>query len=279
MSSTSLIVSKILPFSCVDGPGNRLVIFLQGCNYNCINCHNPHTITHCNDCGDCTAFCDSKALKKDASGKITFTEELCTSCDLCTDNCTQNANPKVQQYTTDSLVEIINKYRFFVNGITFSGGEATLQLKGLVNLISKIKADPALCHLSILIDSNGSLSASGWHKILPFIDGAMIDLKAWNSETHKKITGKGNERVIETINLLAKANKLQEVRLLLIPELSDYQEHIFELTNYLEKLPQSTVVKINAFRHHGVRQEAKKFKECSVVEYLSLEQKIKGAPQ
>ena len=104
----------------------------------------------------------------------------------------------------------------------------------------------------------------------------MIDLKAWKSETHKKITGKGNERVIETINLLAKANKLQEVRLLLIPELSDYEEHIFELTHYLQKLPQSTLVKINAFRHHGVKQEAKKFKACSVEEYLSLEQKIKA---
>lgn len=34
-------VSRVLTFSCVDGPGNRLVLFLQGCNFDCITCHNP----------------------------------------------------------------------------------------------------------------------------------------------------------------------------------------------------------------------------------------------
>ncbi len=31
----SATVSKILNYSCVDGPGNRMVLFLQGCNYRC----------------------------------------------------------------------------------------------------------------------------------------------------------------------------------------------------------------------------------------------------
>ena len=37
-------VASIIPFSWVDGPGNRFVLFLQGCNFNCLACHNPQTI-------------------------------------------------------------------------------------------------------------------------------------------------------------------------------------------------------------------------------------------
>ncbi len=37
-------IVKTIPFSWVDGPGNRFVIFTQGCNFNCMACHNPQTI-------------------------------------------------------------------------------------------------------------------------------------------------------------------------------------------------------------------------------------------
>ena len=44
MSSLHGLVADTISFSCVDGPGNRFVVFLQGCNFNCIACHNPQTI-------------------------------------------------------------------------------------------------------------------------------------------------------------------------------------------------------------------------------------------
>jgi len=37
-------VADTITFSNVDGPGNRFVIFLQGCNFDCVACHNPQTI-------------------------------------------------------------------------------------------------------------------------------------------------------------------------------------------------------------------------------------------
>ncbi len=39
-----LPVHRIIPFSNVEGLGNRTSIFVQGCNANCLYCHNSETI-------------------------------------------------------------------------------------------------------------------------------------------------------------------------------------------------------------------------------------------
>jgi pyruvate-formate lyase-activating enzyme len=41
---TRALVADVVRSSCVDGPGNRYVVFLQGCTFNCLTCHNPQTI-------------------------------------------------------------------------------------------------------------------------------------------------------------------------------------------------------------------------------------------
>lgn len=37
------LVADVVRHSVVDGPGNRYVLFLQGCGFDCITCHNPQT--------------------------------------------------------------------------------------------------------------------------------------------------------------------------------------------------------------------------------------------
>lgn len=38
------LLADVVPSSYVDGPGNRYVVFMQGCSFDCLACHNPHTI-------------------------------------------------------------------------------------------------------------------------------------------------------------------------------------------------------------------------------------------
>lgn len=44
LSNIFVKLHRIIPFSNVEGQGNRCSVFLQGCNINCLYCHNPETI-------------------------------------------------------------------------------------------------------------------------------------------------------------------------------------------------------------------------------------------
>lgn len=44
LSDILVPLHRIIPFSNVEGQGNRTSIFLQGCKLNCLYCHNPETI-------------------------------------------------------------------------------------------------------------------------------------------------------------------------------------------------------------------------------------------
>lgn len=256
-------VNRILPFSCVDGPGNRLVIFLQGCNYQCLNCHNPQTINHCNHCAECVMKCPSSALSLDKNNKVVWHAEHCTHCDICVQVCQYKSDPKITLFSVQKLIDVIYKQRFFIQGITLSGGEATLQLPFILALFKQIKQHPELKSLSCFVDSNGSLSLSGWQQLLPFLDGAMIDLKSWQNDTHLWLVGRENHRVFQSIQFLAKMDKLYEIRLLHIPKISDFGSEIEKIGEFLHSLPEKVKVRLNAFAHHGVVGEALAWKKCS----------------
>lgn len=256
MSKTRGLINRIIPFSSVDGPGNRMVIFLQGCNLDCINCHNPHTIGICNYCGKCIDECPVQAIKLvEGDSKIDFDEASCQNCDKCLEVCPVNSNPRSRWSGVEELLDELRAAAPFLSGITISGGEATQQLDFVRELFARIKDDDQLSQLTTFIDSNGLLKIEDWKSILPFLDGAMIDLKAVDDLVHRKITGSSNKLVLETLSFLYRMGKLYEVRLLIIPELNDQPGQITRTANYLAEIGKDLRIRLIPFRSHGVREE------------------------
>ncbi|MGL6518388.1 YjjW family glycine radical enzyme activase [Aeromonas caviae] len=271
-------MSRWLPFSCVDGPGNRLVLFLQGCNFRCPGCHNPHTMGLCDHCGDCVPGCPGGALAMQ-EGRVSWQAELCTHCDRCLDVCPRHASPKTRQMSVAEVLALLRHYGPLLTGVTVSGGEATTQLPFVIALFTAIKAEPDLARLTCLLDSNGSLGETGWQRLLPVLDGAMIDLKGWREPVHLALTGRGRERVLASLQLLARAGKLAEVRLLQVPGQSDYlaADGTLEagLAAFLRALG-PVPIRLNGFRHHGVRGEALSWPEAGSADLTVLANALKA---
>jgi len=255
MSFLQAEISKILTWSCVDGPGNRMVLFFQGCNYNCVACHNPHTIGLCNDCGDCVPACPTTALSM-RDGKISFDPSACTACDACLEACPINANPMVQTYSVESILALLHENAAFLSGITVSGGEATMQLHFVRALFAAIGRDPALQHLTRFIDTNGHLGPKGWASVLEVTDGVMLDIKAFDPALHQRLTGRSNARSLASAYILHKAGKLYELRYLMIPGQTDSAAELESLKAFARSLGGPVRLRLNAFRSHGVRGEA-----------------------
>jgi pyruvate formate lyase activating enzyme len=275
-ASASVAISKILTWSIVDGPGNRLVLFLQGCNYNCPTCHNPHTIGHCNDCGDCIPTCHVNALSL-VNGEITFDPTNCDQCDACLDVCPINANPMVQHYSIEQILDIARKHHLFLSGITVSGGEATTQLKWLIALFSAIKADQQLAHLTCFIDSNGHLPQQGWQKLLPVTDGVMLDIKGFDQTLHQELTGRRNLTTLRTAKFLQEAGKLHELRFLVIPEKTDSEAELNALIKFIASLGRQTRIKLNAFQHHGVKGKALEWPKANETTMETVKKHLQAA--
>ena len=246
-----LLVNKLIPMSVVDGPGNRFAIFLQGCNFNCKYCHNPETIHRCIHCGDCVVGCPADALSF-VEGKVVWDPVACVDCDRCIATCTHGASPKVRAMSAADLMAEIEKAMPFIEGISVSGGESTLQAKELIPLFQMAKEKG----LTALIDSNGGLdfSKGDLNRLLEISDGVMLDVKAWEKEDHLRITGRDNEVVKKNLVYLAEKDKLEELRFVLLDTL-DNEHSLREAAKVLGERIHTTRAKLISYRHFGVRGE------------------------
>jgi len=245
------LVNKIIPFSSVDGPGNRTSIFLQGCNFDCKYCHNPETRNIC------VKQCPAKALSL-IDGKVSYDISKCCNCDTCIKLCPNGSSPKIREMTSKEVFHEIKKQIPFIRGITVSGGECTRYPQFLEELFR-------LCQekkLGTLIDSNGSLDFQEYKSLLNVTDGVMLDVKAYDLKDHIKVTSVSNENVIKVAKYLASIGKLYEVRTVVVPELFCVEQTVEQTARLLAPFLglKDIRYKLIAYRPMGVRKEYSHYK-------------------
>jgi pyruvate formate lyase activating enzyme len=245
------LVTDVIEFSAVDGPGNRFVVFLQGCTFDCLACHNPFTINPCVDCGDCVMTCPSGALSLDDVGKVQWDSATCTGGDTCLEVCPHDATPKARTLAVADLIARIRPAAPFLSGVTVSGGEATRQPVFVRDLFTAVRSEFA--RLTCFVDTNGDTDPDTWALLDPMMDAAMVDLKCLDDDVHQRLTGASNARVLASIRHLAARGKLHEVRLLMVAGLNDSDDLLTRTGQWLAQIDPRLRVKVIGFRGHGVR--------------------------
>ena len=245
------LVNKIIPFSCIDGPGNRTAIFFQGCNFKCTYCHNPETINKCIHCGKCVKVCPVGALNI-ADNKVVWNDDICVSCDACIRECNHLSTPKTKDYSVDELFEEIKQISPFIQGITVSGGEATLNIDFLTKLFKRVKNELGL---TCFVDSNGSIDLTKYEEFVNLTDKFMIDVKSMDNDEHVKLTGLNNDLVIKNVKHLLDLDKIHEIRTVIAPNLNN-ENTVREASKIVKD---KCKYKFNIYRHHGVRKEGLDF--------------------
>ncbi len=267
-------INKILPYSVVDGPGNRVAIFVQKCNIHCLYCHNPETQNMCFNCGECVKYCPKEALKI-IDKKVNWDEKKCISCDTCIKICKKHASPKIKYMTPTEVYYKIKESEPFIRGISVSGGECDLYPEFLMELFKLVKKDNLTC----LMDCNGTVDLQKYSELIDISDGVMLDVKAWDNDVFLKLTGFSNDNLKKNLIYLDSINKIEEIRIVSLPDYVDAENSIDGISEILSDNSKKNIpLKLIRFRHFGVKGELANHQSPSLIymNYLKDCAKAKG---
>ncbi len=162
-----------------DGPGNRLVYHLAGCNLRCRWCSNPE------------CFGDKESFKE-----ITV-EDIVNEAVSC-------------------------KMMFFDGGgVTFTGGEATLDADFLIKALLALKEKG----IHTAIETNAT--SAKLSEIVKYTDYLIMDFKHYDNAKFKEYTGAENDIIKENFAMISSLGRQCLVRIPLINEFNGKEAKAF----------------------------------------------------
>jgi len=153
--------------------------------------------------------------------------------------------------TVEDVLKAIQNVRPFITGITISGGECMLQKEFVTELCEEAKK----IGLTAFIDSNGSIPFYGDDRLITAIDMVMLDVKSFDKEEHKMLTGQDNEVVLKNMEYLAYISKLYEIRTVVVPDVLNNERNVDMASKRLAELDPSIKYKLIKYRPIGVRTD------------------------
>ena len=214
MNNLSGYFMKPQNFSVNDGNGIRTIIFFAGCPLRCKWCSNPES------------HIDLREYEK------------------C------KYNEFIYRYDIEDLLKLIEKqlifYRFSGGGVTFSGGEATLQQDILRELTNRLYDKS----IDLAIETSGYFNFNEIKDIFEKLNLIFIDIKHMDDEKHRYFTGVSNRKILDNIKLLDTLDIPVVIRIPVIVGVNSELENIRETAKFLKtnmKYPKIELLPYHSF--------------------------------
>ena len=214
------IIFDIKKFAIHDGPGIRQTVFLKGCPLKCWWCHNPES--------------RKQGVEKKRNTDCNK-EEMTIGWEI-------EAIDLLQEFLKDKVF-----YDHSDGGVTFSGGEPTMQMDFLEEVLSLCKENG----LHTAIDTCGLLKRKDLDRLIDLTDLFLYDLKHLDDAEHIEHTGASNKQILANLEYLNLKGKEIHLRIPLITGFNDSEDHLHQLAEYILNYESITEVKLLPYHKMG----------------------------
>ncbi len=198
----------------------------------------------CTLCGECAKVCRCHGIE---NGMHIFKREECHGCGRCEQACLFGALELYgKQISVEAAASVLLEDRNFYGedgGITISGGEPLMHSKFCAELFARMKDEG----IHNACDTCGNVPWCAFEEVLPNCDMFLYDFKCADTEQHRRLTGAGNELILENLERLSHTGKAIEIRMVMVPQNNMDVENIRNTAKFLARLNNITAVRLLAY--------------------------------
>ena len=182
---------------------------------------------------------------------VVFFQGCGLRCKYCHNRDTWPTNAGME-YTSKELIAKISRYKNYFTvsggGVTLSGGEPLLQQNFLLDFIPELKK----LGIHVTIDTSGNFPLTDKiKKIIDLTDLFLLDIKCINDDICKDLVGVSNKLELEFAKYLSEINKDVWIRQVLVPGITDHEDDLLKLKEFLSSLNNVKKVEILAYHDLG----------------------------
>lgn len=214
-----------------DGPGMRLIFYLKGCNFCCDWCGAPEGIASAVE----TLYYPDRTVR--------VGEEI----------------------TPEAVVRKACAARDFIAGVSFGGGEPTLQIEELLTALELLHRE----HIHTAVESNASTEAYG--RLIGKVDWLFSDLKTLSPEVYRRSIHADGAGVRDNLKRAAAGQKAFVLRIPVIHGVNDDPASQAELAEFCAELA--------GLRKDGLTVELLRQHHLAVPKYRALHRNYPAAGQ